>query len=168
LRYIKDLLVTEDVLIRGHVATGGRRLTDFLNATPRIFLDVDEASVAGHGPGEGMKQDSLLVRVDDVLLAHELVEAGGDQSLKALAHRGRDLGGIRLELGSRLRLTVTGKVIRRLLTREDLGAARFFVVEDPVISGFPTPDGSAPDTLRGLPYIIVNRPRISLAFRVGD
>jgi hypothetical protein len=168
LRYVKDLLVTDEALIRGHVATGGRRLTDFLNSTPRTFLDVDEATVADHRTGEGVSYDSLLVRIDEVLLAHEMVEAGGDQVLKALADAGRDLAGIRLELASGLRLTVSGRVITRLLAREDLGEAHFFVVDTPVVSGFPSPDGAAPAPLRSLSYVIVNRNRVALAFRTAD
>ncbi len=163
LRYIKDLLATDDVLIRGHVETGGRRLSDFLNATPRTFLEVHEAGVTAHGAVETVRYDSLLVKLDEVLLAHELVEAGGDQVLKALADAERDLAGIRLELACRRRITVSGRVPQRLFAREDLGSSRFIVVDAPEVDGVPPGGGAGP--LRGLPYLIVNRTRIALALR---
>lgn len=144
--------------------TGGRRLSDFLNATPRTFLEVDEAGVTAHGSVETARYDSLLVKLDEVLLAHELVEAGGDQVLKALADADRDLAGIRLQLACRTRIAVSGRVPQRLFAREDLGASRFIVVDAPEVEGL-APAGSA-GPLRGLPYLIVNRTRIALALRL--
>ncbi len=105
----------------------------------------------------------MLVKIDEVLLAHELVEAGGDQSLKALADADRDLAGIRLELACRCGLSLTGKVSQRFFDREDLGTYRFIVVDTPGVAGFPGCDGGVPGPLRDLPYLIVNRTRIALA-----
>ncbi len=164
MRYVKDLLVTDDFLIRGHVATGGRRLTDFLNATPRAFLEVDEATIVRHRGGAPDGPGAALVKVDEVLLAHELVEAGGDEGLRALAaDADRELTGIRLELACRSGLSVTGRVGRRLFA--DLGANRFIVVDSPEVAGFFGLAGGVPGPIRDLRYLIVNRTRVALASR---
>ena len=117
MKYIKDLLLTDTFLIKGHLNTGGQRLSTYLNSTPRSFLEVEKAILVNHVQREDAETARILVRVDEIMLAHEM-ETTGDESLRLLAEPEKDLLAIAAHTGGMTPLKLSGKVSRRAIERD--------------------------------------------------
>jgi hypothetical protein len=158
--YRKDLVLTGTFLVKGHVNTGGQRLSNFLNNTPKRFLEMDEATVIHLLQGERTKKARILVRVDEILLAHELEETG-DETLRLLAEREKDEITATVLFNGTTRLEVSGRVGKRALER-DGGDHDFIVVMGPEIRGLTGEAGMEFSVLDDLHYLIANKSRIVL------
>ncbi len=103
----------------------------------------------------------MLVRVPEILLAHEMDEAG-DQALKILAERERDEVPIAAFFGGAAPIRIGGRTSKRVIEREAASSRDFIVIVDPMIEGIP--GGASPDyaVLSSLPYVIANRSRMAL------
>ncbi len=161
MRYLKDLLLTDICLLKGHVNCGGQRLSKFLNATPKRYVEMEEVTLADHSRAELSHSPRVLVRVDEILLAHEMDDAG-DEALKILAERDRDDVPVTAGFGGVCPVQVAGQVSRRVMEREPAGAHDFIVIVDPRISGLPGKATAEYDVFQRLPYVIANRERIVL------
>jgi len=161
MRYLKDLLLTDTHLLKGHVVTGGQRLSTFLNTTPKRHVEMYEVTLCSPSPAEVVTMPRVLVRVSEILLAHEMDEAG-DQTLKILAERGRDEVPIAAFFGGAAPIRIAGRASSRIIEREAAGSRDFIVIIDPMIEGIP--GGASPEyaVLSGLPYVIANRSRMAL------
>jgi hypothetical protein len=161
MRYLKDLILTDTHLLKGHVVTGGQRLSTFLNTTPRRHVEMYDVTLCSHSPAETVTMPRVLVRVPEILLAHEMDEAG-DQALKILAERERDEVPIAAFFGGAAPIRIGGRASRRVIEREAASSRDFIVIVDPMIEGIP--GGASPDyaVLSSLPYVIANRSRMAL------
>jgi hypothetical protein len=160
MRYFKDYFLTDDFFIRGHVATGTGRLSALLNSPHKQFLEVEEATCI-KWEGHCIHAPRAVLRIAEILMAHEATEAG-DEAMRALAGRRSEMIEIAVHLSGRAQLEVRGKLRRNIYERENLGPHQFIVLTEPQLVGC---DGAA-DLLKWfpaeLPYVILNRGRISL------
>jgi hypothetical protein len=161
MRYLKDLLLTDTYLLRGHVNTGGQRLSTFLNTTPKRYVEMNEATLLCRNSAGPVAIRRLQVRIDEILLAHEMDEAG-DETLRILAERAKDEAQLAIHFGGPLPLEVAGKASRRVVEREAAGVHDFMVIIDPAIRGLPDWAAHESALLNGLPYLIANRGRMAL------
>ena len=164
MKYLKDLLFTDTFLIKGHVNTGGQRLSTFLNSTRKRFLEMEEATLIKHDGGDRVLTEWMLIRVDDILLAHEL-EVTGDEGLRLLGERARDEIAITAHFSGNLSLQLSGKARKRAIDSDTLRHHDFVVVVDPVLQGFTLERAPEYAVFENLPYVIVNRNRIAFIFR---
>ena len=164
MRYLKDLLFTETHLIRGHANTGDRRLSTFLNRTRKYFLEMEEATLIRHDGGGTLQAGWMLVRLDDILLAHEM-EVTGDEGLRLLGKNAGSEIDITAHFNGRLPLQLSGKVRKRAIDSDAVRGHNFFVVADPVLRGFTANPSREYAIFNKLPYLIANRNRI--AFILG-
>jgi hypothetical protein len=164
MRFLKDLLFTDTYLIKGHASTGNQRLSTFLNSTQRHFLEMEEATLIRHEGGEPARADWMLVRVNDILFAHEM-EQTGDEILKQLAEKERDEMKVTLHFNGNKSLRLSGKVRRRAFDPAGPGGHDFIVVLEPGLSGHDAQETSEYAILEALPYAIVNRNRVAFVFQ---
>jgi hypothetical protein len=160
-RYLKYLLLTDAYLIKGHLNTGGRRLSTFLNTTRKHFLEMDEVTIVNQAEGEGARFDPMLLRLDEILLAHEMEEAG-DDGLRLLADQERHEVAIHSHFAGTSQLQLSGKVSRRALDRCASGHHDFIVVVEPQLLGLTGRMAQECAVLAGLPYLILNTNRLAL------
>ncbi|HET6204228.1 MAG TPA: hypothetical protein VFI25_15660 [Planctomycetota bacterium] len=162
LTIVADLLVTDTFLIKGRVEGKYARLSKVLDDAHRCFLAVREATLIDLQTRERVLTPRVHVNLDEVVLAHELVDAGGDLFQAALA-RERESVRIRAFHAGRSNLEIAGRVRPNAYEPSD-GARRFFVVEAPEIRGIRLEGDKDLEILRGLPYVIVNRERLSYIY----
>lgn len=150
--------------IKGHANTGGQRLSTFLNNTRKRFLEMDEVTSIKLDGGERMLIPWMLVRMDDIILAHEIEEAG-DEGLKVLAERDRDNIAVTTHFNGNTSIQLSGKVRKRVINSEPLRNHDFIVVVEPKLQGLPV--NAAPEyaVLENMSYVIVNRNRIAFIFQ---
>ena len=106
-----DLLLTDAFLIKGCVENKYTRLQQVLDEHRRYFLKVRDATLVDLKTRERISTPLLHVNVDEILLAHELLDEAGDAYLKALskqqqeAHRVRVFytGNLNMEIGGYIR-----------------------------------------------------------------
>jgi len=167
MRFLKDYLFTDNFLIRGHVKTGEHRLSTFLNKTHKRFLDLEEATLIRHDGSGRIHAPKMQVRIHDILFAYES-EDTGDDVLKSLAAGARDEIRMTACFNDSTSLQITGNVHRRVFDSTGARQHDFIVVIKPELrelAGSSAPDY---DTLRNMPYAIVNKNRIAFLFQCEE
>jgi len=163
--YVKDLFLTESFVVKGHVQTGGKRLTNYLNSLPHPFVEVNDATMVGVAQGDRIVTARAMLAVDEVLLAHELVESAGDGLQRQLSDLEGERALVNVYLGGKLPIEVSGRMLKRAYARSDLGDQDFLVITEPTIEGLPAGQGGREiSLLKRLPYVAINRRRIAYVF----
>jgi hypothetical protein len=161
MRYLKHLLLTDTFLMKGHINTGGQRLSSFLSSVPKRFLEMNEVTLVNHIQGECFTTPWMLVRVDEIVLAHEL-EVAGDEVLRLLAGQDRDNIAVTAHFGGTAPFQVSGKVSKRAIERDTPAGDRdFIVIVEPELRGLMGKPAHGFATFQELPYVIANRSRIA-------
>jgi hypothetical protein len=163
MRYLKDILFTDTYLIKGHIHTGGQRLSTFLNTTRKRFLEMEEATCIKHSSGEAAQAGEMLISIDDILLAHEM-EVTGDEAMRQLGDRVRDEMPITLHFSGDIPLEISGKVRKRAIDTDVLRDHDFVVVLQPVLRGLTAKPAPEYSILEDPSYLIANRKRIAYIF----
>lgn len=164
MEYVKDLLLTDSFLVKGHVQTGGRRLSNWLNHQEKEFIEVSDATLIGVTQGDRIVTARAMISLREVLVAHELIEAAGDETMRALSKVDDERALVNLYFSGRLPLEVSGKMLKRAYNRKDLGSQRFLVVTDPSVEGLAGKKAREFAVIKRAPYLIVNRDRIGYVF----
>jgi hypothetical protein len=160
MKYVKDLLITDRLLLKGHVNTGSKRLSTFLNDHRGQFLEMDEVMLLKHESCERVSVPSMMLRIDEILLAHELGEAG-DEVLKGLAERQKDEMSVAVHFNGHTSLQVSGEVRKRAWNAGTLHQHHFIVMVEPKLTGLPLKEAPEYAALKNPSYVIVNRNRIA-------
>jgi|WetSurMetagenome_2_1015567.scaffolds.fasta_scaffold735030_2 hypothetical protein len=163
MRYLKDLLFTDTYLIKGHINTGGQRLSTFLNTARKRFLEMEEATLIKHSGGETAQAGKILISIGGILLAYEM-EVTGDEGMRLLGDRVRDEMAITAHFSGDIPLELSGKVRKRAIDADVLRNHDFVVVLQPVLRGFTAKPAPEYSILENLPYVIANRKRIAYIF----
>jgi hypothetical protein len=163
MRYLKDLLFTDTYLIKGHINTGGQRLSTFLNNTRKCFLEMEEATLIKHIGGKSVQAGHILISIDDILLAHEM-EITGDEGMRQLGDRARDEMAITAHFSGDIPLQLSGKVRKRAMDADMPRDHDFLVFLQPVLQGLTAKLAPEFSILENPAYVIANRKRISYIF----
>ena len=96
LTIVSDLILTDSFLIKGNIENKYTRLSQVLDEHRRYFIKVRDASLVDLNSCERINTPLLHVNVDEILLAHEFLDQGGDPQQRDLAknqsmHRVREL-----------------------------------------------------------------------------
>ena len=164
MRFLKDLLFTDRYLIKGHIKTGGQRLSTFLNSTRKRFLEMEEATLIKHDGGERIHAELVSVRLNDILFAYEMEEAG-DEGLRNLGVQAKAELEITIYLSADMPLQMSGMVRTRAMNSDALRKHDFVVMLNPILRGFAAKPAPEYALLKNVPYLIVNRDRISIIFQ---
>jgi len=162
---VEDLFLTDSFLIKGRVAGKYHRLTKMLEDSERRFISIEDAVMIALRGNEVVRTPSVMVNVKEIILAHELIDLGGDSAQRSLAQNAA-------EKPVRIRAFYSGSVQIELAGRIDHGAyepakgmgRRYFVMQDPVIRGLKLDGPSELRLLERLPYAIVQKDKLSYIY----
>jgi hypothetical protein len=158
--YLKDMILTDTFLLKGHIGTGGHRLSSFLNNIPKRFLEIDEVTVTDPIRDVRFTNTRMMLRVEEIILAYEMAETG-DESLRLMAAQERDEVTVTARFSGATQLIAYGRVSRRTLEHDMPGQHEFIVLSEPRLEGLP---GIAQDAFKDVTYVIANRSRIALIY----
>lgn len=162
---IEDVILTKAFLIKGKVEGKFHRLSKLLNTYGRNFLVISGATMIDLARGETIRTPQVHINLNQIVLAHELVETSGDFYQKALASEGVSDKSIRIRAfhHGAVNLEFTG-LIRPGAYEAQALENRFFVMEDCTIRGFDHGMGKDFQRLEKLPYAILRKEAISYIY----
>lgn len=163
LTIVSDLLLTDSFLIKGSIENKYTRLSQVLDEHRRYFLKVRDATLVDLNSCERIQTPLLHVNVDEILLAHEFLDSGGDQHLRELA-RDNNLHRVRVFYTGSLNVEFAGEVRPGCYEADDRSTRRFFVMRSPVMRGFNERGDEDLKLLTKLPYAILNKLRLSYIY----
>ncbi|MEY4773789.1 MAG: hypothetical protein RIT40_824 [Planctomycetota bacterium] len=163
LTIVSDLLLTDSFLIKGNIENKYTRLSQVLDETRRYFVKVRDATLIDLNSCERIQTPLLHVNVDEILLAHEFLDSGGDQAARELA-KNQPTHRVRVFYTGNLNVELGGEVRPSSYEADDRTSRRFFTMRNPVLRGFN--DRNDPDLklLAKLPYAILNKLRLSYVY----
>jgi hypothetical protein len=104
------------------------------------------------------------VNLDEVLLAHELIETAGDPHAARLATDGIRYQRVRVFYTGNLNVEIAGQVRPGSYEADDRSTRRFFVMRQPEVRGMKLEGDRDLELLKGLSYCILNKTRLSYLY----
>ncbi len=163
LTIVSDLLLTDAFLIKGNVENKYTRLSQILDEHRKFFLKVRDATLIDLKTCERIQTPLLHVNVDEILLAHELLDEAGDRHLKQMTDDS-DLHRVRVFYTGNLNVEIAGHVRPGAYEADDQISRRFFVLRKPSIRGFKDRGDQDLKLLNNLSYAILNKARLSYIY----
>lgn len=160
---VNHLFVTARFVVKGSVRTGDLRLSSFLNAVRRPWLQVENVTFSDLASGEKVSAHRAMVRLADVLFAHEFLDLAGDPIRKQLAQaESPDFRMVSSWFRAPARFEMVGRVRREAL--DPSSSDEFFVVLEPLLRGGADESARELEALKNLPYAIVQRAQLHAWF----
>lgn len=164
LTIVSDLLLTDAFLIKGTVDNKYTRLSQLLDEYRKYFIRVRDATLIDLNSRDRIHTPLLHVNLDEVLLAHELIETAGDPHAARLAHEGIKYQRVRAFYTGNLNVEIAGLVRPGSYEADDRSTRRFFVMRKPEVRGMKLDGDRDLQLLQGLPYAILNKTRLSYIY----
>lgn len=160
-----DLFLTDAFLIKGNVENKYTRLSKLLDEHRKYFLRIRDVTLVDLNSRERIQTPLLHMNVEEVLAAHEYLDEAGDGTRADLArdHEG-DLQKVRVFYTGNLNVEVAGEIRPQAYEVSDKATRRFFVMSNPKVRGFKHHDDPDLRQLLELPYLIVNKERLSYIY----
>ena len=130
LTIVSDLLLTDAFLIKGQVENKYTRLSQLLDEYRKYFLVVRDATLVDLNTRDRITTPLLHVNVDEILLAHELIETAGDPLAARLADEVQTQR-VRAFYTGNLNVEIAGDVRPGSYEADDRSTRRFFVMQRP-------------------------------------
>jgi len=160
---VSDLLLTDSFLIKGNVEGKYTRLSQILDEQRKYFLKVHDATLVDLNSCERIQTPMVHVNVDEILLAHEFLDGGGDQHMRDLA-KDQKLNRVRVFYTGALNIEFAGEVRPGCYEADDRSTRRFFTMRNPVVRGFNERGDTDLKLITKLPYAILNKLRLSYIY----
>ena len=159
-----DLLMTDAFLIKGSVENKYARLQQVLDEHRKYFLRVRDATLVDLRTRDRIQTPLLHVNVDEILMAHELLDEAGDAYMRALSKQQQASHRVRVFYTGNLNVEIGGYIRPGSYESDDHATRRFFVLRKPKVRGFQ--DHGDPDLklIGQLSYLILNKPRLSYVY----
>ena len=164
LRIVSELLLTDACLIKGQVENKYTRLSQLLDEYRKYFVKVRDATLIDLNSRDRIQTPLLHVNVDEILMAHELIETAGDPHAAALATAGITYQRVRTFYTGNLNVEVAGEVRPGCYESDDRSTRRFFVMHKPEVRGMRLEGDEDLELLKKLPYLILNKTRLSYVY----
>lgn len=159
---IEDILLTDAFLIKGTVEGKFSRLSMVLDQFNKKFIVVSSATMVDLKRGECIKTPRVQINIDELILAHELVDSAGDFYLQALTESNKDVR-VRTFCHGIVNLEITGRIAEKAYETKD-GESRFFIMEGCTVRGLDpevSPEFALVDKLS---YAIVNSAKLAYIY----
>jgi hypothetical protein len=163
LTIVSDLLLTDCFLIKGNVENKYTRLSQLLDEHRKYFVRVRDATLIDLRSLERIKTPLLHVNLDEVLFAHEFLDEAGDEYARVLA-TDQELHKVRVFYTGNLNIELAGLVRPGAYEADDHITRRFFVLRKPTLRGLDDHGDADLVALAKLPYLILNKPRLSYIY----
>lgn len=164
LTIVSDLILTDAFFIKGQVENKYTRLSQLLDEYRKYFIRVRDATLIDLRSKERIHTPLLHVNLDEILLAHELIESAGDPHAAQLSEGDPQLQRVRAFYTGNLNVEVAGSVRPGCYEADDRSTRRFFVMQKPEVRGMEFGDDEDLKLLSGLSYGILNKTRLSYIY----
>lgn len=164
LTIVSDLLLTDSFLIKGQVENKYTRLSQLLDEYRKYFVKVRDATLIDLNSRDRIQTPLLHVNVDEILMAHELIETAGDPHAAAMATGSNEHQRVRTFYTGNLNVEVAGEVRPGCYESDDQSTRRFFVMHNPEVRGMRLEGDDDLALLKKLPYLILNKTRLSYVY----
>jgi hypothetical protein len=168
LTIVSDLLLTDAFLIKGQVDNKYTRLSQLLDEYRKYFIRVRDATLIDLQSRDRIHTPLLHVNLDEVLLAHELIETAGDPYAAKLANDGVKYQRVRAFYTGNLNVEIAGQVRPGSYEADDRSTRRFFVMQKPEVRGMKLEGDRDLELLGGLSYAILNKTRLSYIYDFNE
>jgi hypothetical protein len=161
--FVEDVFLTDVFLIKGRLPNKTKRLTNLLEDFARTFLPVHDATLVSLRTREVIRTAAVMVNVREVILAHELVDVAGDESLRRLAGSGDKKGRIRAFYNGATQFEIAGHVEPGAYESHPVPSRRYFIMQKPLLRGI---DLQHPELelLKSLDYAILAKDRMAYVY----
>ena len=163
LTIVSDLFLTDSFLIKGQVENKYTRLSQLMDEYRRYFLKIRNATLIDLGTQDRIQTPLLHINIDEILLAHEFLDNAGDPMAAQLADEG-DSHRVRVFYTGNLNVEIAGNVRPGSYEADDRATRRFFVMTNPEVRGLKVKGDDDLKLLKGLPYAILNKERVSYIY----
>lgn len=164
LTIVSDLLLTDSFLIKGRVENKYTRLSQMLDEHRKYFLRVRDATLVDLNTRDRIETPLLQVNVDEILLAHELLDGAGDPSLAQLGKAGIPYQRVRVFYTGNLNVEIAGEIKPGCYEADDRFSRRFFVMRKPSVRGMDFGGDKDLELLKEIDYAILNKTRLSYVY----
>jgi hypothetical protein len=167
LTIVSDLLLTDSFLIKGEVEGKYDRLSHLLDEHRKYFLKIRNATLVDLNTCDRITTPLLHVNMDEILLAHEFLDSAADAQAAEL-YKNVHFNKVRVFFTGHLNVEVGGEVRPGSYEVDDRATRRFFVMRNPTLRGFNARDDQDLGQLTDLPYVIVNKTRLSYIYDFNE
>jgi hypothetical protein len=164
LTIVSDLLLTDSFLIKGQVENKYTRLSQLLDEYRKFFIRVRDATLIDLRSRDRIQTPLLHVNLDEVLVAHELIETAGDPFAAKLTGGSLKYQRVRAFYTGNLNVEVAGEVRPGCYEADDRTTRRFFVMKKPELRGMNLDGDRDLGLLKNLDYAILNKTRLSYVY----
>ncbi len=168
LTIVSDLILTDAFMIKGQVENKYTRLSQLLDEYRKFFIRVKDATLIDLNSRDRIHTPLLHVNVDEILLAHELIETAGDPHAARLAADGIKYQRVRVFYTGNLNIELAGLVRPGSYEADDRSTRRFFVMRKPDVRGMKIDGDRDLELLKGLSYAILNKTRLSYVYDFNE
>jgi hypothetical protein len=168
LTIVSDLLLTDAFLIKGQVENKYTRLSQLLDEYRKFFIRIRDATLVDLNSRNRIETPLLHVNVDEILLAHEFIETAGDPYAAKLAAEPSERQRVRAFYTGNLNVEIAGSVRSGAYEADDPSTRRFFVMHKPEVRGMKLDGDTDLGLLKGLPYAILNKTRLSYIYDFNE
>jgi len=163
LTIVSDLFLTDSFLIKGEVERKYDRLSQVLDEHRKYFLKIRNATLVDLNTCDRITTPLLHVNMDEILLAHEFLDSAADVQAASM-YKNVDFAKIRVFFTGHLNIEVGGEVRPGSYEVDDRATRRFFVMRNPAVRGFNSREDKDLAQLLELPYLIINKTRLSYIY----
>jgi hypothetical protein len=167
LTIVSDLLLTDSFLIKGEVEGKYDRLSHLLDEHRKYFLKIRNATLVDLNTCDRITTPLLHVNMDEILLAHEFLDSAADAQAAEI-YKNVHFNKVRVFFTGHLNVEVGGEVRPGSYEVDDRATRRFFVMRNPSLRGFNARDDNDLGQLTELPYVIVNKTRLSYIYDFNE
>jgi hypothetical protein len=164
LTIVSDLLLTDAFLIKGQIESKYTRLSQVLDEYRKYFIRVRDATLIDLNTKDRIQTPLLHVNVDEILLAHELIDTAGDPHAARLARGAEETHRVRVFYTGNLNVELAGEVRAQCYEATDKATRRFFVMHNPEVRGMQLEGDKDLELLKKLSYAILNKTRLSYIY----
>ncbi len=167
LTIVSDMFLTDSFLIKGEVERKYNRLSQMLDEHRKYFIKVRNATLVDLNTCDRIVTPLLHVNMDEILLAHEFLDSSSDAAFAEL-YKNVNFSKVRVFFTGHLNVEVGGEVRPGSYEVDDRATRRFFVMRNPAVRGFNARDDKDLAQLKDLPYVIVNKTRLSYIYDFNE
>lgn len=164
---VSDLFLTDSFLIKGEVERKYARLSTLLDEHRRYFVKIRNATLVDLNTCDRIQTPLLHVNMDEILLAHEFLDQASDLQQQQL-FKDQKTNKVRVFFTGHLNVEVGGECRPGAYEVDDRMTRRFFVLKNPSLRGFNAKDDEDLKLLAKMPYVIVNKTRLSYIYDFNE
>lgn len=164
--FVEDVFLTDVFLIKGRLQNKTKRLSNVLEDYQRQYLKVSDATLVSLRNNEVIKTPTVMVNVDELILAHELVDVAGDATLRQLSSAAERSNRIRAFYNGSVQFEIGGTIETGAYESNPLTGRKYFIMQKPTVRGI---DLKHPELriLSGLDYAILRKDRMAYVYDFG-